>query len=168
MSARPDRRVQGDPVAGTCLGGQETPKSQRRVDDRVTGPLNLRRHPKEQPVPEPWSDARLDEGLRLFNEGHHWHAHEALEPLWMGLEGDEKLFVQGIIMAAAMLVQYGKRVPKGVANHWENVRVRLRGAAPTKWGIDVAGLLGQLDGFALAAADGDWSLDTGQVHITRE
>lgn len=133
----------------------------------MTGPLNLRRHPKAEPVLDAASDPRLDEGLHLFNEGHHWHAHEALEPLWMGLEEDDKLFVQGIIMAAAMLVQYGKRVPRGVGNHWENVQVRLRPAGARKWGIDVAGLLRQLEPYAAAAAAGRWDLDVRAVRIAR-
>lgn len=133
----------------------------------MTGPLNLRRHPKAAAVAEPWSDPRLAQGLRLFNEGQHWHAHEALEPLWMGLEGDDKLFVQGIIMAAAMLHQYERRVARGVANHWENVRMRLAPHHPAKWGIDVQGLLGSLAPYAAAAQAGDWGLDPGAVQIVR-
>lgn len=133
----------------------------------MPGPVNLRRHPKAQPVTAPWDDPRLDEGLHLFNEGHHWHAHEAWEPLWMGLEGDEKLFVQGLIMAAAMLVQYGKHVPRGVANHWENVRMRLGGRPARVWGIDVEGLMTQLTPYASAAAAGDWSLAPSAVRIRR-
>ncbi len=117
---------------------------------------------------EPWADPRLDEGIRLFNEGQHWHAHEALEPLWMGLEADDKLFVQGIIMAAAMLVQYGKRIPGGVASHWANVQYRLPPHAPTKWGIDVADLMLQLQPYARTAASGAWGLDTGDVRIRRK
>ena len=70
-------------------------------------------------------DPRLDEGIHLYNEGHHWHAHESWEPLWMGLEGDEKLFLQGLIMSAAMLHQYQRRVAGGVRNHWANVEIRL-------------------------------------------
>src|SRR5688572_12116469 len=104
----------------------------------------MRRHPKAQPVEDPASDPRLEEGLRLFNEGEHWHAHEAWEPLWMGLEGEEKLFLQGLIMAAAMLVQHTNRVERGVANHWANVRQRLGHRPPAHWGLDVAGLLAQL------------------------
>jgi uncharacterized protein len=136
----------------------------------VTGPLNLRRHPKAAPVPEPWADPRLDEGLRLFNDGHHWHAHEAWEPLWMGLEGDDKLFLQGLIMAAAMLVQYGKRVPRGVANHWENVRLRLEPHRPAKWGIDVDGLMAQLRPYAepVVAGDSTMGLDPKAVRIVRQ
>ena len=135
----------------------------------LTGPLNLKRHPKAEPVAEPWLDARLDEGIHLYNQGEHWHAHEAWEPLWMGLEGDDKLFLQGLIMSAAMLVQYGKRVPRGVVNHWANVRFRLEPHEPAKWGIDVAGLLAQLALYAepVVAGDHAMALDPKRVRIVR-
>ena len=133
------------------------------------GPLNTRRHPKAPAVADPASDARLDDGIRLFNAGEHWHAHEAWEPLWMGLEGDDKLFVQGLIMAAAMLHQYGRKVPRGVANHWSNVRLRLTPHAPSQWGIDVAGLLGQLNAYGepVVAGDHGIALDPKRIHIAR-
>lgn len=135
----------------------------------MTGPLNLKRNRNAAPIAEPWDDPRLDEGLRLFNAGQHWHAHEAWEPLWMGLEGDEKLFVQGLIMAAAMLVQYGKTVPRGVTNHWENVRIRLEPNRPARWGIDVEGLLEQLRRYAEPVVAGDHAmpLDPKAVRIVR-
>jgi uncharacterized protein len=133
----------------------------------VTGPLNLRRNRNTPPVADPERHPSFGEGLRLFNEGHHWHAHEALEPLWMGLEGDDKLFVQGIIMAAAMLHQYGRRVAKGVANHWANVELRLGMHRPEKWGVDVDGLLRQLERYKVAAEAGDWSLQPGAVQVRR-
>ena len=131
----------------------------------VTGPLNLKRHPTASPVTNPASDPRLDEGIELFNSGEHWHAHEAWEPLWMGLEGDEKLFLQGFIMAAAMLVQHKKRVARGVANHWANVQQRLVGNGPRRWDIDVAGFLRQLEPYAADA--GHWRLDASRVRIGR-
>lgn len=133
----------------------------------MTGPLNLKRNRDTPPVERPWDDPRLDEGIRIYNEGHHWHAHECWEPLWMGLEGDDKLFVQGLIMSAAMLHQYARKVPKGVANHWENVTLRLGPHQPTKWGIDVAGLLRQLQDHAEAAERGDWGLDPAAVQVRR-
>ena len=133
----------------------------------MTGPVNRRRHPKASPVGEPWNDPRLDEGIRLFNDGHPWHAHEAWEPLWMGLEGDDKLFVQGLIMAAAMLHQHQHRVQRGVANHWANVQSRLAPHPPGKWGIDVAGLLRDLQPYASDAATALWRLPAGTVRIRR-
>lgn len=134
----------------------------------MTGPLNLRRHPKAEPVAEPWADPRLDEGIHLFNEGHHWHAHESWEPLWMGLEGERKLFLQGLIMAAAMLHQYERRVAGGVRNHWANVELRLPPHRPATWGIDVDRLLADLRAYADDAAAGRWGLDPKRVRIQRD
>lgn len=89
----------------------------------------------------PEQGALLDEGIALFNAGKHWHAHEAWEHLWLQLDGDDKRFVQGLIMAAAMLVQYGKGVRQGVINHYRNVEARLDGP---HWGLNVDGLMAQL------------------------
>ncbi|MHB1261173.1 MAG: DUF309 domain-containing protein [Thermoplasmatota archaeon] len=133
----------------------------------MTGPINRRRHPSASPVAKPWDDPRLDEGLQLFNEGHHWHAHESWEPLWMGLEEDDKVFVQGLIMAAAMLHQHGRKVARGVANHWANVQLRLEPHRPAKWGVDVDGLLDQLAPYAEDAETGRWGLDGKAVRINR-
>lgn len=140
----------------------------RAGEGGLTGPLNLRRHPSAAPVADPASDPRLEEGRVLFNGGHHWHAHEAWEPLWMGLEGDEKLAIQGFIMAAAMLVQYGKGVGRGVANHWANVALRLEPRSREGvWGLDVADLLRQLAPFAAAAQRGDFALRPRDVQLRR-
>jgi hypothetical protein len=135
----------------------------------MTGPLNLKRNRNTPPITEPWNHPALEEGLHLYNQGEHWHAHEAWEPLWMGLEGDDKLFVQGLIMSAAMLHQYRRKVPRGVVNHWENVLIRLPPHAPSKWGIDVAGLLEQLRRYAEPVQKGDHSfpLDVVAVRIQR-
>ncbi len=122
-----------------------------------------RRHPKYPPIPDPEHSPYLDEGIREFNAGRHWHAHEAWEHLWLGLEGDDKLFVQGLIMAAAMLHQYARGVDRGVANHWVNVQARLPPHAPTKWAIDVAGLLEALGPFG----ENRPGLDAGMVRIHR-
>ena len=43
------------------------------------------------------------EGVKLFNEGDYWEAHEALEPLWMVSEGLEKRLCAGVILLAAAL-----------------------------------------------------------------
>lgn len=133
----------------------------------MTGPINRKRHPSATPVTDVAADPRLDDGLRLFNEGHHWHAHEAWEPLWMGLEGDEKVRLQGLIMAAAMLHQHGRRVAPGVRNHWLNVQQRLAPAPSPLWGIDVAALLADLARYADDAASGRWALDGKAVRIVR-
>lgn len=145
----------------------EGTKPAGRLQGALTVPWNLRRHPSVAPIDRPWESALLEQGIQEFNAGHHWHAHEAWEPLWMALEGDDKLFVQGLIMAAAMLVQYGKGVERGVASHWANVQARLPQHAPEKWGVDVAGLLRQLEPFARDAAEGALQRDVTDVRIVR-
>ncbi len=43
----------------------------------------------------------LERGAALFNQGLYWEAHEAWEELWLELEDEPKLFVQGLIQVAA-------------------------------------------------------------------
>ena len=43
----------------------------------------------------------LGEGVALFNAQRFWHAHEAWERMWLVAEGDEKIFLQGLIQLAA-------------------------------------------------------------------
>jgi uncharacterized protein len=47
----------------------------------------------------PWN--ALARGADLFNRGLHWEAHEAWEELWLELENQPRLFVQGLIQVAA-------------------------------------------------------------------
>jgi uncharacterized protein len=42
-------------------------------------------------------------GVELFNQGHYWECHEALEPLWLAAQGLDKHFYAGIILLAAAL-----------------------------------------------------------------
>lgn len=43
----------------------------------------------------------LARGADLYNRGLYWEAHEAWEELWLRLEDEPKLFVQGLIQVAA-------------------------------------------------------------------
>ena len=43
----------------------------------------------------------LARGAALFNQGLYWEAHEAWEELWLELDDEPKLFVQGLIQVAA-------------------------------------------------------------------
>lgn len=48
-------------------------------------------------------DGAWTEGVRLFNTGEYWEAHEALEPLWLESDGLDKRFYAGVILLAAAL-----------------------------------------------------------------
>jgi len=45
----------------------------------------------------------LHEGARLFNDGRYWEAHEAWEDVWRTAAGQERAFVQALILLAAAL-----------------------------------------------------------------
>lgn len=47
--------------------------------------------------------ALWQEGVRLFETGEYWEAHEALEPLWLAADGLDKHFYSGVILLAAAL-----------------------------------------------------------------
>ena len=47
---------------------------------------------------DPWLTAK-----ELFNTGHYWECHEALEPLWLKSIGLDKHFYAGVILLAASL-----------------------------------------------------------------
>ena len=45
----------------------------------------------------------LEEGIRSFNAGHYFEAHERWEDLWRQTHGPLRLFYQGLIQAAVGL-----------------------------------------------------------------
>jgi uncharacterized protein len=47
--------------------------------------------------------AHLEHGIALFNAGHYFDAHEALEDAWRTCAGEEKLLLQGVTQAAVAL-----------------------------------------------------------------
>lgn len=46
-------------------------------------------------------DGEFLEGVRLFNAGYHWEAHEKWEDVWRGHEGNAKSFLQAFVQLAA-------------------------------------------------------------------
>lgn len=51
--------------------------------------------------------AKIEEGVRLFNEQKYWECHEALEDLWMEDRNDPVRYVYwAIIQVAAVCIHY--------------------------------------------------------------
>lgn len=48
-----------------------------------------------------WSEGALAEGLRLYEAGEFFTAHEAWESVWLGAPEPEKTFLQGLIQVTA-------------------------------------------------------------------
>ena len=50
----------------------------------------------------------VGEARTLFNAERYWESHEVLEGIWRTLEGEEKRYVQGIILVCAAFVHHQK------------------------------------------------------------
>jgi predicted metal-dependent hydrolase len=91
----------------------------------------------------------IDEGVELFNSGRYFEAHEEWEKPWLKApEGSaEKLFIQGLIMLAAALDHYLKGEYAGTAKLIDKGLSRLNEHRSVAMGIDMEGLLGQVNSF---------------------
>ncbi|MCS6940081.1 MAG: DUF309 domain-containing protein [Roseiflexaceae bacterium] len=90
------------------------------------------------------------EGIRLFNEGEYWHAHEQWEICWLNAPQPEAMFYKGIIQAAAALEKWKRGQPRGMRLNYAKSRPKLMAAGPTMHGMDVAALIAAMDRFVLS------------------
>lgn len=90
------------------------------------------------------------EGIRLFNQGEFWHAHEQWEQCWLGSHEPDSTFYKGIIQAAAALVHWQRHNPRGLRRNWEKSRPKLVALAPTMMGLDLRALIADMDRMVLA------------------
>ncbi|MBV8772176.1 MAG: DUF309 domain-containing protein [Deltaproteobacteria bacterium] len=84
------------------------------------------------------------EGIRLFNQGHFFEAHEVWEQIWKEAEGEERIFYQGIIQTAAALTHVQRGNYQGAVSVYLKSRPKLD-RFPAVWmGIDLEQLRRQL------------------------
>jgi predicted metal-dependent hydrolase len=95
-------------------------------------------------------DQRYYEGIRLFNKGEFWEAHEQWEACWLESGEPETTFYQGIIQAAAALVHWKKGNLRGLRRNWEKGRPKLVALPAAMHGIDLRALIADMDGFVAA------------------
>jgi predicted metal-dependent hydrolase len=95
-------------------------------------------------------DQRYLEGIRLFNEGEFWHAHEQWEACWLQSIEPDTTFYQGIIQAAAALVHWKKGNLRGLRRNWEKGRPKLVALPASMHGLDLRALIADMDHFVAA------------------
>ena len=93
------------------------------------------------------------EGIRLFNAGEFWHAHEQWEACWLIAQEPELTFYQGIIQAAAALVHWQRGNPRGLRRNWEKGRPKLVALPPVMLGLDLRALIVAMDRFIETGGD---------------
>lgn len=95
------------------------------------------------------------EGIRLFNTGHYWHAHEQWEHCWLAAAGSDATFYKGIIQAAAALVKWQQHNQHGMRLNWGKSRSKLTTLPQYYMGLDVAALVAAMDVFVEHADTAD-------------
>lgn len=103
------------------------------------------------------------EGVRLFNEGHYWHAHEQWEQCWLASEGRDALFYKAIIQAAAALVKWQQGNARGLRLNWAKSRARLDALPAHYHGLDLGALRARLDLLAAGEPVPPPTLDPGPL-----
>ena len=76
-------------------------------------------------------------GVSLFNHGLFHECHDALEPLWMGADGELKERLQGLILLAGGYHHLQLDNQSGMAALWADAILRLEpcdGRVATPWG----------------------------------
>jgi predicted metal-dependent hydrolase len=87
----------------------------------------------------------LERGLDLARAGEYFAAHEALEDAWRAAEPAEKDFFQGLVHVVVAWYQAGRGNEVGCYRQLEKAARRLGPFAPEHRGVDVAGLLDQVE-----------------------
>jgi len=103
----------------------------------------------------------LADGLALARAGRYFEAHEAFEDAWRAAAPGERDFFQGLVHVAVAWYQAGRGNRVGCERQLEKARRRLSPYAPSHRGVDVAGLLGQVERASARVVGG--SLDLPRV-----
>ena len=77
------------------------------------------------------------EGVRLFNQGLYFEAHEIWEEAWNDAEGVEKRFLQALIQIAVAYLKWQSEIPGGAKKMYALATERLAALPDRCLGLDV-------------------------------
>ena len=97
-------------------------------------------------------DARLREGIKLFNEGRFFESHEALESFYQDTEEANKPFIEGLVQLAAALRIYSDFGEiKGPIRMIYQALIRFENYHPSFLGLRVKELAAAMEAWAKEA-----------------
>lgn len=91
-------------------------------------------------------DRRFLEGVNRFNERDFYAAHDAWESLWLERFGEEKDFLQGLILCAVALHHYSRGNHNGARSRFRRALEKLEKYPPVYGDIDLAKFLRRMNG----------------------
>ena len=98
-----------------------------------------------QPSAEEDERRIFHEGIKLFNEGDWFEAHEVWEDIWHLASGEKKRFYQGLIQCAVTIEHIRRGNPRGVRGVYQTAVPKFTGITGVYMGIDVPKLLQDLE-----------------------
>lgn len=87
----------------------------------------------------------IEEASCLFNEGLFFEVHEVLEALWLRLEGQSRLLLQGLIQIAVGFHHLENRNINGALSLLREGREKVKAYGPDRFGLRLDHFLEQAD-----------------------
>lgn len=91
-------------------------------------------------------DPRYLEGIAFFNARDFYAAHDAWEALWLERFGEEKDFLQGLILCAVALLHYQRGNLNGVRSRYRKALDKFEKYPARYWGLDLKKFLRRMSG----------------------
>jgi uncharacterized protein len=85
-----------------------------------------------------WTEGPLAHGLRLYDAGDFFRAHEEWESVWLILQEPEKTFLQGLIQVTAAFHHLQRNNPLGTARLLRAALSRLEAYPENFGGLSLA------------------------------
>ena len=108
-------------------------------------------------------EAAFKRGLEEIRSGRYFEAHEELEEAWRAAAAEERDFFQGLVHVAVAWYQAGRGRPVATGRQLEKAARRLAPFAPGHRGVDVAGLLVQVEAAQRRVAAGSLDLEPPRI-----
>jgi uncharacterized protein len=105
------------------------------------------------------TDASFNRGLEAIRERRYFEAHEELEDAWRAATAEERDFFQGLVHVAVAWYQAGRGRPIATGRQLEKAARRLEPFAPAHRGVDVEGVLAQVEAARARVAEGSLELE---------
>src|SRR5580698_10908313 len=114
-----------------------------------------------------WTEGPLAEGLRLYEAGEFFTAHEAWETVWLVLPEPEKTFLQGLIQVTAAFHHLQRNNTLGTARLLQGALGRLENYPASFGSVSVVSLCADIREWLKALETGAPSPQFGSVRILR-
>ena len=91
-------------------------------------------------------DPRFLEGVGLFNDRNFYKAHDPWESLWLERFGEEKDFIQGLILSAVALHHYSRGNLGGARSRFRLALDKLEKYPDVYWDVDLKNFRRRMNG----------------------